>query len=164
VLLDGGFNVNIILESFQKKLGLRRFQLALFVVHMVCQRKVQPIGLIKNLKISLASYVYKILVIVLNMENGVEVYSMFLGRPWLKATKAHHNWGDNIVIITSKERIVILSTIKCVKRKSFERPKNLDIEFVWDEALSKKKKKEQLHNVVPELWHVGKVAPKVLYF
>jgi len=45
---------------------------------MVNQQKVQPIGLIKNLKINLAGCDYKILVITLDMENGVEVYSMLL--------------------------------------------------------------------------------------
>jgi hypothetical protein len=81
VLLDSGSNVNIIFESLKKKLGFKRPQLAPFVVQMVYQRKVQPIGLIRNLKINLASCVYKTFVIVLNMENGVEVYSMLLGRP-----------------------------------------------------------------------------------
>jgi len=58
---------------------------------MVDQRKVQPMGLIRNLKINLAGCVYKILIIVLKMESGIEAYSMFLGRPWLKQAKAHHN-------------------------------------------------------------------------
>jgi len=74
VLLDNGYNVNIISESLRKKLGLKRPQSAPFVVRMAYQQKVQPIGLIRNLKINLASYVYKTLVIVLNMENGMEVY------------------------------------------------------------------------------------------
>jgi hypothetical protein len=80
---------------------LSKLQLALFVVQMANQRKVQPIGLIRNLKIDLA--IYKISIIVLNMENGVEVYSMLLGRPWLKQPKAHHNWDDNTFIVTSRE-------------------------------------------------------------
>ncbi len=93
VLLDGGFNVNIIFfESLKKKLRLRRLQLVPFVVQMVDQRKVQQIGLIRNLKINLAGCVYKISIIVLNMENGVEVYFMLLGWPWLKLATAHHNW------------------------------------------------------------------------
>jgi hypothetical protein len=40
VLLDGGSNVNIIFESLRKKLGLKRLQLAPFVVQMVAQWKV----------------------------------------------------------------------------------------------------------------------------
>jgi hypothetical protein len=67
---------------------------------MADQQKVQPIGLIMNLKISLASCDYKISIIVLNMDNGVEAYSMLLGLPWLKLAKIHHNWGDSTLIIT----------------------------------------------------------------
>ncbi len=49
---------------------------------------------------------------MLNMENGVEAYSMLLGHPWLKLAKAHHNWCDNTFIIISSEQNVTLSTIK----------------------------------------------------
>ncbi len=91
VLLDGRCGVNIILKSLRKKVGLRISQPIPFVVIMVEQRKVQPLGLIRNLKINLGSCVYKILVTTLNMEMGIEAYSMFMGRLWLKQTKAHCN-------------------------------------------------------------------------
>jgi hypothetical protein len=70
---------------------------------MVDQWKVYIIGLIKNLKINLAGCDYKNFVIMLNMENGVEAYSMLLGQPWLKLARVHHNWGDSTFTITSRE-------------------------------------------------------------
>jgi hypothetical protein len=70
---------------------------------MVYQWKVQPIGLIRNLKINLVGCDYKISAIMLNMENGVEVCSMLLGQPWLKLVRVHHNWGDSTFIITLGE-------------------------------------------------------------
>jgi hypothetical protein len=91
--LDGRCSVNIISKSLRKKIGLRKLQLAMFVVRMADQRKAQPLGLIRNLKINLGSYVYKTSVTTLNMENGLEAYSMLLGRSWLKQTKTNHNWG-----------------------------------------------------------------------
>jgi hypothetical protein len=75
-------------------------------------KPIKVIGLIRNLKINLTGCDYKISVIVLNMENGVEAYSMLLGWPWLKLTRDHHNWGESTLIITSRERNVTLSTIK----------------------------------------------------
>jgi hypothetical protein len=48
---------------------------------MVNQIKMQPIGLIRNLKINLAGCEYKIFVIMLNMGNEMEIYSILLGRP-----------------------------------------------------------------------------------
>ncbi len=81
------------------------------------------------MKFDLVGCVHKISIILLKMENGVEAYSMFHRRPWLKQTMAHQNWGDNTFIIISKNRIVTLSTIKHVNIKLSQRPKNLDNEF-----------------------------------
>ncbi len=85
---------------------------------MADQWKVQLMGLIQNLKINLAGCIYKILVTVLKMEIGIEAYSMLIGRPWLKQTKAHHNWGDNTLTIILENKIVTFSTIKYVNIKS----------------------------------------------
>jgi hypothetical protein len=67
---------------------------------MVNQRKVQPIGLIKNLKINLARCEYKIYVIVLNMGDEMEIYSMFLGRSWLKQKRPKYvdgyDWEEGL--------------------------------------------------------------------
>jgi len=70
--------------------------------------------------------VITISVVVLNMENGVETYSMLLGWPWLKLARAHHNWDDNTFTITSRERIVTLSTIKKININSSLWPKNFN--------------------------------------
>jgi len=64
------------------------------------------------------------------MENEIEAYFMFLGRSWMKQAKAHDNWGNNIVTITSTNTMVTLSIIKCVNVKSsFQWLRNLDTEF-----------------------------------
>ncbi len=91
VLLDGGSSVNIISKSLRTKLGLNRPQSTPFVVQMADQWKVYPIDLIMNLKINLVGCDYTFSVNVLNVENGMEAYSMLLGWPWLKLAKAHHN-------------------------------------------------------------------------
>jgi hypothetical protein len=64
--LDGRCGVNIISKSLRKKIGLRKLQLAMFVVRMADQRKAQPLGLIRNLKINLGSYVYQ------NLSDNIE--------------------------------------------------------------------------------------------
>jgi hypothetical protein len=111
MLLDGQSSVNIISKSLRKTLELKKPQPTSFVVHMDDQRKVQPMGLIRNLKIDLVGCVYKISITILKMENGVEAYFMFLGRPWLKQTKAHHNWGDSTFTIILENKIVMLNMI-----------------------------------------------------
>jgi len=103
---------------------------------MANQRKVQPIGLIKNLKINLVRCEYKISIIVLNMGNETEIYSMFLGRPWLKQAKVNHNWGDSTLTIIAGERIMAMSTIKKILLKPSKRPKYVDDGYDWEEGLS----------------------------
>jgi hypothetical protein len=141
VLLDGRCGVNIISKSLRKKVGLRNPQLAPFVVRMVDQKKAQPLGLIRKLKIYLGGYVYKTLVTTLNMEHRIEAYSMLLGQSWLKQTKAHHNWGDSIITIIFENITIMFSTIKHVNIKSSQKPKNLDNEFDWKEGLFEQKKR-----------------------
>jgi hypothetical protein len=46
------------------------------------------------------------------MENELETYSMFLGRPWFKPSKANHNWGDNTLSIIVGKRTMTICTIK----------------------------------------------------
>ncbi len=163
MLLDGEFGVNIISKSLKKKLGLRKSQPNSFVIWMANQQKVQPMELIQNLKIDMVSCVYKISVIVLKMENGVEAYSMLLRRPWLKQAKVRHNWGDSTLIIISKNKIVMFSTIKHVNIKLSQRPKNLDNEFNWEEGLSKQEE-EQLYKEIPKLWPIREVVLEKLHF
>jgi hypothetical protein len=67
-------------ESLKKKLGLRKPKPTPFLIRMANQRKVQPIGLIRNLKINLVGCEYKISITMLNMGNETKTYSMLLGR------------------------------------------------------------------------------------
>jgi hypothetical protein len=55
---------------------------------MADQRKVIPLGIIKNLKINIGGLTFKITVMVIKMENQENSYSMLLGRPWLKQARA----------------------------------------------------------------------------
>jgi hypothetical protein len=37
------------------------------------------------------------------MGNETKIYSMLLGRPWLKQAKSNHNWGDSTHTILQKK-------------------------------------------------------------
>jgi hypothetical protein len=92
------------------------------------------------------------------MENGTKIYSMFLGRPWLKHAKANHNWGDSTLAIIMGERTVTMNTILKIVLKPSERPKYVDDGYDWEGLLNGEEK--QLYN---KLWHVGEVALEELY-
>ncbi len=55
---------------------------------------------------------------MLNMGNETKTDSKLLGRPWLKQSKANHNWGESIFIIITRERTVAVRTIKKIPLKS----------------------------------------------
>jgi hypothetical protein len=84
------------------------------MVKMANQRKAQPVRLIQNLKIDLGGCTFKILITILQMEDTLEVYSIFLGRPWLKQAKVHHDWGNNTLTIIINTKTMTLNTKKWV--------------------------------------------------
>jgi len=134
-----------------------------FMVRMADQKKVQPVRLIQNLKIDLARCTLKILVIVLQMEDTLEAYSMFLRNPWLKQAKSHHDWGNNILTIIVDTKIVTLSTEKRVMVHPSQRPCNLDDIYDWEGGLMDGNKKH-LYDVIPELWPIGEISLEELKF
>jgi hypothetical protein len=86
-----------------------------------------------------------------------------LEKPWLKYAKANHNWGDNTLTITARERTMAMNIIEKIPLKPSKRPKYVDDGYDWEEGLSNEEK-EQLYNAVPKLWPIGEMAPKELYF
>jgi hypothetical protein len=65
VLLNDGSRINIIYEHLWRKLGFKNPHPMPFMVRMTYQRKVQPVGLIRNLKIDFIRRTFKISVIML---------------------------------------------------------------------------------------------------
>lgn len=120
------------LKEFKEETwSMRKPQPTPFAIRMVDQWKVQVIWFDLKFENQLIGKLnYKILITMLNMENKIEAYFMFLGRSWMKQAKVHDNWGKNIFTITSTNIMITLSIIKCVNVKSsFQWPRNLDIEF-----------------------------------
>ncbi len=134
-----------------------------FMVRMAYQWKVQPARLTQNLKIDLVGCTFKISVIVLEMEDIPVVYSMFLGRPWLKQAKVHHDWGNNISTMIVDTKTVTLSTKKWVMVHPSQRLCNLDYIYDWEGRLMDGNE-EYLYHVIPKLWHVGEVSLEELKF
>jgi hypothetical protein len=87
VLLDGGSNVNIIMEDLKKKLGLPISNLAPYTFRMANQTLTKLIGLIQNLKVPIHGILY-IVTFILVKNNVLDAnYSMLLGCPWLRDAK-----------------------------------------------------------------------------
>jgi hypothetical protein len=69
------------------------------------------------------------------MEDIPEPYFMLWGRPWLKQTKVHHDWGNNILTIIADTKIMTLSIQKRVMIRPSQRPRNLDDSYDWEGGL-----------------------------
>ena len=81
VLLDGGSRVNILPASMYAELGSPKLADAPFQVKMADQRRLQPMGILKDQIINVANLSFKVNLVVLKMEFDENTYPMLLGRP-----------------------------------------------------------------------------------
>ena len=65
-------------------LGITKWESALFAVRMADQRRVQPLGLLRGLKMEVSSMKFEIAAVILRMEDISGAYPLLLGRPWLR--------------------------------------------------------------------------------
>jgi hypothetical protein len=86
---------------------------------------------------------------------------MLLGRPWLKQTKAHHDWGNKTLTITVDTNTVTLNMEKQIMVHPSQRPCNLDDTYDWEGELTNGNE-EHLYHAVLELWLVREVSPEEL--
>lgn len=91
VLLDGGSGVNLITEEERKRLGLKNPQSAPFRLRMADQTVVDPVGMIRTVKIHIHGIPYLITLTIIKNKEVNEAYSMLLGRPWLIDAKVNYD-------------------------------------------------------------------------
>ena len=156
VLLDGGSGVNIITDTLMEKLGIgKQLEVAPFTIKMADQRKVMPLGIIKNLKITIGGLTFKITVTVMKMENQENCYSMLLGRPWLKQARAKHDWGKSQLVLYQKGIDVCIGTNRRPKLPDSSRPINIE-GFDWELGLTDEEE-EVVYQAYPSLHHIADV-------
>jgi hypothetical protein len=91
VLLDRGSGVNLITEEERIRLGMQTPLPAPYRLRMADQVVVQPVGLIRNVRIHIHGIPYFITLTVIRNKEVNEAYSMLLGRPWLIDAKVTHD-------------------------------------------------------------------------
>ena len=65
VLLNGGSGVNILSEQMLEPLGITKWESAPFAVRMADQRRVQPLGLLRGLKMEVSGMKFEITAVIL---------------------------------------------------------------------------------------------------
>lgn len=66
---------------------------------MADQRRVRPVGLIRDLIITVEGLQFTTTFTVLQMEGNEGSYPMLLGRPWLHMAKVKHSWANDRVTL-----------------------------------------------------------------
>jgi hypothetical protein len=108
VLLDGGSRVNVITETERRKLGLLTPTPAPFKLRMADSSLVQPLGLLRDIKIFIHGIPYIIILSVISCKDVNSAYTLLLGRPWLRDTRIVQNWANDDIQIISNGTIRIV--------------------------------------------------------
>ena len=96
-IIDGGSGVNVINQRTCDTLGIRDSEPCPFLLRMADTSSVRPTGLIRNLDITIGGHVFRISIVVLQL-NVQGAYPLLLGRPWLRTAHIKQNWQKNIII------------------------------------------------------------------
>ncbi len=99
VLMDGGFDINIMMEEFWKQLRFPSFKLSLYTLWMAYQTITKPTRFIKNIKIQIHGIPCIVMFMIMKnifLDFG---YLMLLSRPWLRIACVAYDWGNNLITI-----------------------------------------------------------------
>jgi hypothetical protein len=112
VMIDGGANVNVIIETLKTKLSLPKPIPTPYHLRMVDHNMTKSLGIIKNLKIHIHRIPY-VTTFIVSKNSVVEFsYYMLLGRPWLIDAKVTHDWGNNVIIVQGNGIVITISINK----------------------------------------------------
>ncbi|MCO5557151.1 hypothetical protein L7F22_010709 [Adiantum nelumboides] len=111
VLIDGGSGMNVLPEETCRKLNITCWDPAPFQVKMADQRRIQPLGIVRNRVIEIGGLKFKVNFVVLQLEESSQSYPMILGRPWLRAAKVKQHWGADYVVLRQGKKKVRMKMV-----------------------------------------------------
>ena len=94
--------VNILSEQMLAPLGITKWESAPFAVRMADQRRVQPLGLLRGLKMEVCGMKFEIAAVILWMEDISGAYPLLLGRLWLRQARVKQDWQSDWITIHSR--------------------------------------------------------------
>ena len=90
VLIDGGANVNLMMEAIAIDLGMTNFEETPQILRMVDQSKIMPVGKLSNVVTRIRDQEFLLNYIILRVLIG-NPFPVLLGRPWLYQAKLKVN-------------------------------------------------------------------------
>ena len=70
-----------------------------FSIKLVDQRRVTPLGLVKNVPIRVVGIKFLIAFVVMDLPLHSSSFSVLLGKPWLKVVVVMHDWENNTLVL-----------------------------------------------------------------
>ena len=108
VQLDGGSSINLMNLDTMKGLQLTGLQDTKLMLRMADQSRVKPLGILSDVKTTIAGNPYWIDYIVFQPNSPHASYPILLGRPWLKESQAKQDWGKGLLTLGSGSKKVTL--------------------------------------------------------
>ena len=102
VTLDRGAGVNVMSEKVRKLLELTCVP-APFQLRMADQTLAEPHGMVTDVPIRIAGIKFQATFLVLDVGDA---YDMLLGRPWLRAAGAVHDWGTDQLTMKDDKKML----------------------------------------------------------
>jgi len=97
MLFDDGSGVNVITVQERHRLGLPKPTAAPYKLRMADGTLVQPIGLLRDIKIHIHGIPYTIVLTVMSCQDVKSAYTILLGRLWLRDARVIHNWANDYI-------------------------------------------------------------------
>ena len=99
LLIDGGSSVNIMTYDTMQKLGLTHLEPIPFVIRLVDQSLIKPVGILQGVKTMMSGLTFSIDYVVLHTLATANAYPLLLGRPWLFQAEVVHDWCKGTLTI-----------------------------------------------------------------
>ncbi|KAL3683534.1 hypothetical protein R1sor_001556 [Riccia sorocarpa] len=158
ILIDGGSGANVISAELYEKLKDIALHLAPFNLKMADQRRVLPLGMVKNLPIRIKDMTFDIDAVVLPKGQTKRQVPMILGRPWLRHNNVRQEWDltkNFVELVLRGERRRISIVPRCIPNKASIQPIEL-CTMNWEDGLSEEEEM-MFQWAMPSLWTIAEI-------
>lgn len=112
-LLDGGSGVNILPDFMYKRFQLPQLEEVPFQLKMANQRRIQPLGILRNQEIIVSRLSFQVNLVVMKMEESDSPYPLLLGRPQFKGVMKM-DWGVARVTLRKGKKKISMNMVPSV--------------------------------------------------
>ncbi|KAL3698611.1 hypothetical protein R1sor_012687 [Riccia sorocarpa] len=158
ILIDGGSGANVISAELYEKLKDTALHPAPFNLKMADQRRVLPLGMVKNLPIRIKDMLFDIDAVVLPRGQTKGQVPMILGRPWLRHNNVRQEWDltkNFVELVWRGERRRISTVPRCIPNKASIQPIEV-CTLNWEDGLSEEEEM-MLQWAMPSLWTIAEI-------